>query len=126
MTNKNNMSVQTIWNIRDARALTTMEKVFLYTLASRGKTYSTRKTIQEDTGLSDGSVSKVVRSLQEKGLIDVVRRNGTTTIYTINEDILSIWVSYYSCGEAGVSSDEARVSSPEDGGLISRAGGLTR
>lgn len=86
-----NMNVQTIWNIRDARGLTSNEKVFLFVIASRGVAKTSRQTLMEDTGLSDGSITNVSRSLKSKGLITVhpgkwVDGKKTQSMYVLNHD----------------------------------------
>jgi hypothetical protein len=112
------MKVQTIWNIRDARGLSSSEKLFLFTVASRGISKVTRKRLIADTGLSTGTISNVVESLEAKGLVTVYPgywKDGkrTPTHYVINNDALSAWVC--SMTEQGSSTIEQGSSMIERG-----------
>lgn len=91
------MTNTTMWNIRDARGLTTYEKAFLFVVESRGVCTTTRKRLLDDLGISTGQLTKVIRSLAEKDLIDVHEgrwEDGkkTPTFYSVKEDVLATFV----------------------------------
>lgn len=116
-------SMEVVWAIRDARGLTTLEKVFLYTVASRGVAKTSRKKLMEDTGMSTGSISNVVKSLKEKGVINVwpaAKGSKNQTHYTVNVEGLTEWCSRdeHSCSgdELSCSGDELSCSSHGDKG----------
>lgn len=95
---KQNVKLQTLWNIRDAKNLRALEKVFLYTVATRGTCSTSRATLQSDTGMSNGSITNVVESLTEKGLIECWQgrwEDGkrTPTLYMVKEAALASWLA---------------------------------
>ncbi|MFJ8790445.1 hypothetical protein [Streptomyces sp. NPDC102462] len=95
MTNKvqkENMSTQAIWNIRDARGLSHEEKVFLFVVASRGVMYSEWQKAAEDMGMKKTRYFKVRKSLIEKDLVEEGRRMDDTTVYRVKEDVLATYV----------------------------------
>lgn len=85
------MRNKTMWAIRDARGLTTSEKAFLFVIESRGTAKTYRKTLMNDTGVSDGQVTNLVRSLTDKGCI-VTGRDGARTTYTVSHEAVSCLV----------------------------------
>lgn len=123
MTNKEsrqNMSVQAIWNVRDARGLSTYEKTFLFIVASRGKAKTYRKTMMNDMNCSTGQLTNIVRSLKEKNLITVHEgfwKDGkkTQTMYTVNEEILETFIPERSPHELASSPHEQGGSPDEQG-----------
>jgi len=105
-----NMDKSDMWLIRDARGLTTHEKVFLYTVASRGMVKTSRKRLMEDTAMSTGMVTNVVRSLQAKDLINVypstynpVTGKRGQTFYSIKAKELADWCSLHELGAGSLS-----------------------
>ena len=108
-----NMNKSDMWLIRDARGLGTYEKVFLYTVASRGMVKTSRIRLMGDTAMSTGMITKVVRSLQDKGLINVypstyspVTGKRGQTFYSMNSAALSEWVEVGSLSESECSLSE--------------------
>lgn len=86
------MSVQVIWNIRDARNLNHEEKGFLFVVASRGVMSSRWDTAAADMGMTKQRYYKARSSLLEKGLLEEGRRMNGTTVYRIKEDVLATYV----------------------------------
>ncbi|MFK5646198.1 hypothetical protein ACI3ET_06690 [Ornithinimicrobium sp. LYQ121] len=95
-TSKKNVVIESVFNVRESRGLTTNEKSFLWAVTSRGVCSTTRARLMGDTGLSDGTVTNVVKSLSEKGLVEVHRggwANGrrATTWYVVDDAALADW-----------------------------------
>ncbi|MFD0001981.1 hypothetical protein ACFVJ4_06080 [Streptomyces sp. NPDC127178] len=89
---KQNMSVQAIWNIRDARGLNQDEKAFLFVVASRGVMTSAWQTAADDMGMKKDRFYRTRKSLIEKGLIQEGTRKDDTTVYRVNEEALAALV----------------------------------
>lgn len=87
-----NMTVQVIWNIRDARGINANEKTFLFVVASRGIMYSEWQTAAADMGMSKDTYYRTRSALIKKGLIKEGLRKDTTTVYRIEEKALAALV----------------------------------
>lgn len=87
-----NMSVQTIWNIRDARGINANEKAFLFVVASRGVMFSEWQTAAADMGMSKDTYYRTRNALIKKGLVKEGLRKDTTTVYRLEEKALAALV----------------------------------
>lgn len=87
-----NMSVQAIWNIRDARGINANEKAFLFVVASRGIMTAAWQTAAADMGMSKDTFYRTRNSLIKKGLIKEGLRKDTTTVYRLEEKALAALV----------------------------------
>ncbi|MRJ75464.1 hypothetical protein GEV29_02850 [Aeromicrobium sp. SMF47] len=78
------MNGQTIWDIRDARGLSSNEKVFLMVIESRGDMWASVAQASADMGMSRSTFYKTRTSLIDRGLIKVLRRGpNQTTVYRV-------------------------------------------
>lgn len=84
-----NMSVQAVWNIRDARGLNQDEKAFLFVVASRGVMTSAWRTAADDMGMKKDRFFRTRKALIAKGLVREGLRKDDTTVYRIDEDALA-------------------------------------
>lgn len=119
MKQQQNMNKSVMWLIRDARGLSTSEKVFLFTVASRGMVKTSRTRLMGDTGMSTGSITNIVRSLQAKGLINVypstyspITGKRMQTFYSIDTAAMTEW-NVTSLDELLSSGDESEYSRDE-------------
>ncbi|MDQ0793577.1 hypothetical protein [Streptomyces sp. B1I3] len=87
-----NMSVQAIWNIRDARGLNQAEKTFLFVVASRGVMTSAWQTAADDMGMKKDKFFNTRKALISKGLVREGLRKDDTTVYRLNEGALAALV----------------------------------
>jgi hypothetical protein len=83
------MRNEVIWGVRDAQGLTTYEKVFLYTVESRGTMKATWKRAADDMAMSKDTFYRTRSSLIEKNLILTQRMGSGVTAYTVNLDSLT-------------------------------------
>src|SRR4051794_20896612 len=83
------MKIEVIAAVRASRALTTTQKVFLFTVAShKDGMYSTHVKNYADMGFSKATYYRVRESLIETGLLVSDRQMNSTTVYTVNLDAL--------------------------------------
>ena len=77
--------------IRDARGLTSLEKVFLYTVDSRGRSgmFTTAERAAEDMGVSLRTFRSLRRSLVAKGMLSVHERPPKTSVYRVRSEALA-------------------------------------
>jgi hypothetical protein len=83
------MRNQVMWAIRDARGLSANEKVFLFTVESRGSMRTTQVNAAKDMGLSRATYYRVRDSLIGRDLLTVRRNMDSSTEYLVNEVSLS-------------------------------------
>jgi hypothetical protein len=81
-----------MWNIRDARGLDALEKVFLYTVESRGVMKTSWQRAAADMGMKRSTFYNIRNSLVEKGLIGVVPQGRETAWYVVNTAGLATWL----------------------------------
>lgn len=83
-------NLESMWAIRDARGLTTDQKVFLYTVATRGEggMWTKQETAADDMGLSKATYYRVRKQLLDLEVIKVQQRMNDTSVYLINEPVL--------------------------------------
>lgn len=88
-------SMEQIFKIRDSRGLDAWDKSFLFTIASRGAEgmFATWDRNKDDMGMGKDRYYKSRDSLIAKGLIKVIRRMNESTIYKIDDDGLTAWLS---------------------------------
>lgn len=87
------MNVEAIGKIRDARGLTTNEKVFLYTVAShKDGMFKTHDKNYDDMDISKATYYRVRGELIKKDLVVVCRRMDNSTVYMINDQGLVNWL----------------------------------
>lgn len=78
------MNNETVWAIRDARGLSSKEKVFLLVTESRGELFGKWHRNAADMGLSKRGYYDARASLLGKGLLLAERRFDNTTVYLVN------------------------------------------
>lgn len=83
------MRNEVMWNLRDAEGLGIYEYVFLTVVESRGKLYSGREKAWRDMRMGRTKFYAVRDDLIERDLLVAEERNGTTTIYTVNADVVA-------------------------------------
>lgn len=83
------MRNEVMWAIRDAQGLTIFEKVFLYTVESRGTMKATWKRAADDMGMGKNTFYRTRTALVEKGLILTERMFNGVSSYEVNVDSLT-------------------------------------
>lgn len=81
-----NVRIEVLFQIRDARGLNAKEKAFLFVTESRGIMYSKWDNAAADMGLSKRGYYDARASLLSKGLLIEDRNYNSTTVYTVNAD----------------------------------------
>lgn len=81
-----NVRLEVLFHIRDARGLNAKEKAFLFVTESRGVMFSKWDKAAADMGLSKRGYYDARASLLAKDLIREERRFDNTTVYTVNAD----------------------------------------
>lgn len=82
-----NVRLEVLFHIRDARGLNAKEKAFLFVTETRGFMFGKWDTNAADMGLSKRGYYDARNSLLEKGLIREDRNYNDTTVYVVNADL---------------------------------------
>jgi len=109
------MDARAIYGIRDAKGLTTNEKVFLYTVASHNDgMYATHDKNYKAMGLSKATYYRVRESLMTKKLVAVQRLMDAPTVYTVDKTVLDGWnESLSETSQSHSETDESLCETPE-------------
>lgn len=84
-----------IWMLRDARGLSGGELNFLYTIESRRISYASKATLKDDMGgIAETTFQRRKQSVIDKNLVRHEYRDYETTVFEVNEKVLSTYVPW--------------------------------
>lgn len=76
--------LETLWALRDARGLSTIEKAITAMVISRGTAYASAETLMADACVGRTAFYAARKRLTSLGVLHAVERPGQTTVYTVD------------------------------------------